>query len=139
MIRLFTVLFVMITSSVFAEDMTIEMLNKRDDGAKMVYSVDEAKVDVGDTITWVPTSKGHNVQFITVPEGAEKIKSKNNKEVSYTFEKEGVYLYVCTPHKSMGMIGLVVVGDSVENLDSVKKTKIMGKSKKKLKKLVENL
>ena len=139
MIRLFTVLFVMITSSAFAEDMTIEMLNKRDDGAKMVYSVDEAKVDVGDTITWVPTSKGHNVQFITVPEGAEKIKSKNNKEVSYTFDKEGVYLYVCTPHKSMGMIGLVVVGDSVENLDSVKKTKIMGKSKKKLKKLVENL
>ena len=31
-----------------------------------------SKVDVGDTITWVPTSKGHNVQFITVPEGAEK-------------------------------------------------------------------
>ena len=49
MIRLFTVLFVMITSSAFAEDMTIEMLNKRDDGAKMVYSVDEAKVNVGDT------------------------------------------------------------------------------------------
>ena len=140
MIRLFTLLFVMITSSAFAEDMTIEMLNKRDDGAKMVYSeVDCKKVDVGDTITWVPTSKGHNVQFVTVPEGAEKIKSKNNKEVSYTFEKEGVYLYVCTPHKSMGMIGLVIVGDSVENLDSVKKTKIMGKSKKKLKKLVENL
>ena len=34
MIRLFTVLFVMITSSAFAEDITIDMLNKRDDGAK---------------------------------------------------------------------------------------------------------
>ena len=139
MIRLFTVLFVMITSSVFAEDMTIEMLNKRDDGAKMVYSLDVAKVELGDTITWVPTSKGHNVQFVTVPEGVEKIKSKNNKEVSYTFEKEGVYLYVCTPHKSMGMIALVIVGDSLVNLDSVKKTKVVGKSKKKLKKLLENL
>ena len=42
MIRLFTLLFVMITSSAFAEDMTIEMLNKRDDGAKMVYSADIA-------------------------------------------------------------------------------------------------
>ena len=71
-----------------AADMTIEMLNKRDDGAKMVYSHDIAKVDVGDTITWVPTSKGHNVQFVTVPEGVEKIKSKNNKEVAFTFEKE---------------------------------------------------
>ena len=74
MIRLFTVLFVMITSSVFAEDMTIEMLNKRDDGAKMVYSLDVAKVELGDTITWVPTSKGHNVQFVTVPEGVRKNK-----------------------------------------------------------------
>ena len=37
------------------------------------------------------------------------------------------------------MIALVIVGDSLENLDSVKKTKMMGKSKKKLKKLVENL
>ena len=139
MIRLFTVLFVMITSFAYAEDMTIEMLNKRDDGAKMVYSLDVAKVELGDTITWVPTSKGHNVQFVTVPEGVEKIKSKNNKEVSYTFEKEGVYLYVCTPHKSMGMIALVIVGDSLENLDSVKKTKVVGKSKKKLKKLLKNL
>ena len=139
MIRLFTLLFVMITSSVYAEDMTIEMLNKRDDGAKMVYSEDIARVDVGDTITWVPTSKGHNVQFITVPEGVEKIKSKNNKEVSFTFEKEGVYLYVCTPHKGMGMIALVVVGDSLENLDSVKKSKMNGKSKRKLKELVESL
>ena len=139
MSRLFTVLFVMITSSAFAEDMTIEMLNKRDDGAKMVYSEDIARVDVGDTITWVPTSKGHNVQFVTVPEGVEKIKSKNNKEVSFTFEKEGVYLYVCTPHKGMGMIALVVVGDSLENLDSIKKSRMNGKSKRKLKELVESL
>ena len=139
MIRLFTILFVMLSTSVYAEDMTIEMLNKRDDGAKMVYSEDIARVDVGDTITWVPTSKGHNVQFVTVPEGVEKIKSKNNKEVSFTFEKEGVYLYVCTPHKGMGMIALVIVGDSLENLDSVKKTKMMGKSKRKLKEITKNL
>ena len=32
-----------------AEDMTIDMLNKRDDGAKMVYSEDIARIDVGDT------------------------------------------------------------------------------------------
>ena len=73
MIRLFTVLFVMITTSVYAEDITIEMLNKRDDGAKMVYSEDITRVNVGDTITWVPTSKGHNVEFVSIPEGAEKL------------------------------------------------------------------
>jgi len=142
MYKLFTLIFVMITTSVFAEEpqtITIEMLNKRDDGAKMVYSEDITRVNVGDTITWVPTSKGHNVQFITVPEGVEKIKSKNNKEVSFTFEEEGVYLYVCTPHTSMGMMALVVVGDSLENLEDIKKSKMRGKSKKKLKKLIEDL
>ena len=142
MYRLFTLIFVMITTSVFAEEpqtITIEMLNKRDDGAKMVYSEDITRVNVGDTITWVPTSKGHNVQFITVPEGVEKIKSKNNKEVSFTFEQEGVYLYVCTPHATMGMLALVVVGDSLENLEDIKKSKVRGKSKKKLKKLMEDL
>ena len=142
MYRLFTLIFVMITTSVFAEEpqtITIEMLNKRDDGAKMVYSEDITRVNVGDTITWVPTSKGHNVQFITVPEGVEKIKSKNNKEVSFTFEQEGVYLYVCTPHATMGMLALVVVGDSLENLEDIKKSKVRGKSKKKFKKLMEDL
>ena len=118
--------------------LVIEMLNKRDK-EKMLYSENIARVEVGDTISWVPTSKGHNVQFVSVPEGVEKIKSKLSKEVSYTFETEGVYLYICTPHASMGMIGLVIVGDSLENLDSVKKHKLMGKSKKKFKKLLKNI
>lgn len=34
-----------------AADMTIEMLNKRDDGAKMVYGTDIARVEVGTTVT----------------------------------------------------------------------------------------
>lgn len=49
-----------------AENMTIEMLNKRDDGAKMVYSEDIARIDIGDTITWVPTAKGHNLSLIHI-------------------------------------------------------------------------
>ena len=118
--------------------LVIEMLNKKGK-EKMIYSEEVVRVNVGDTISWVPTSKGHNVQFVSVPEGVEKIKSKLSKEVSYTFETEGVYLYLCTPHAGMGMIGLVIVGDSLENLDSVKKHKLMGKSKKKFKKLLKNI
>ena len=55
---------VFVSSLAYAETTTIEMLNKRDDGAKMVYSQDIARVAVGDTITWVPTSKGHNEEFV---------------------------------------------------------------------------
>ena len=123
-----------------AEDMTIEMLNKRDDGAKMVYSEDIARIDVGDTITWVPTSKGHNVEFVAGPEGWDlPKKSKNNKEVAITFDTPGIYMYQCTPHKSMGMIALVVVGEDTSNKDAIAKAKAMGKSKKKLKGLLSEL
>ena len=139
MIRLFTVLFFMFTSSAYAVDMTIDMLNKNADGERMVYSTEVAKVAIGDTVTWLPASKGHNVHFISAPDGIELVKSKMNKEFSFTFEKEGIYLYQCTPHKAMGMIGLVVVGENTDNLDSVKKTKVVGKTKKKLKELLENL
>ena len=127
-------------TTAYAEDMTIEMLNKRDDGAKMVYSEDIARIDVGDTITWVPTSKGHNVEFIAGPDGwkAPK-KSKLNKEVAITFDAPGVYLYQCTPHKSMGMIAIVVVGKPEEVKDRFKDAKVRGKSKKKLKELLADL
>ena len=123
-----------------ANAMTIEMLNKDDAGNKMIYSEELAKVDVGDTITWVPTSKGHNVEMIAGPDGAElPKKSKNSKEVSMTFEVPGIYYYWCTPHKGMGMIGLVVVGGDTSNKDAIAKAKALGKSKKKLKALLGDL
>jgi len=122
-----------------AADMTIEMLNKRDK-EKMVYSEDIARIDVGDTLTWVPTSKGHNVHFLAGPEGWEiPKKSKNNAEVSITFDTPGVYLYQCTPHATMGMIAFVVVGEDTSNLADIEKMKIRGKSKKKFKKLLKEI
>jgi len=123
-----------------AADTIIEMLNKRDDGAKMVYSEDIARVDAGDTITWVPTSKGHNVEFIAGPDGWDAPrKSKNGKEVNITFDTPGVYLYQCTPHKSMGMIGFVVVGDDKSNLEAIKKLRFSSKSKKMAPDLINSL
>ena len=127
-------------SSANAADTTIEMLNKRDDGGKMVYSEDITKIDVGDTITWVPTSKGHNVEFIAGPEGFDlPKKSKNSKEVSISFDEPGIYYYWCTPHKSMGMIALVVVGDDTSNIEDIAAAKAVGKSKKKLATLLSKL
>jgi len=124
-------------TGVLAADISIDMLNKRDDGAKMVYSEDIARIDVGDTITWLPTSKGHNVEFIAGPDGWEAPKkSKLSKEYSYTFDTPGVYLYQCTPHKSMGMIAVVVVGDGDNDISGAK---VKGKSKKKLKEILGEL
>ena len=121
-----------------AADVTIEMLNKDADGNKMVYSQEIVQINSGDTVTWVPTSKGHNVEIIASPNGM-KYKSKNNKEAKITFDQPGIYYYWCTPHKGMGMIGLVVVDGDLSNKDDVAKAKALGKSKKKLKALLASL
>ena len=127
-----------ISSQALAADMTIEMLNKDADGNKMVFSEEIVRIGVGDTVTWVPTDKGHNVEMVSSPNDM-KFKSKNNKEVSLTFEQTGIYYYWCTPHKGMGMIGLILVGEDKSNFDQVSKAKALGKSKKKLKRLLNEL
>ena len=114
-----------------AADVTIEMLNKQGKES-MVYSQKIVNVNVGDTVVWKATTKGHNVQFMKggVPDGVEKFKSKMNKDTEYTFTVPGIYAYWCTPHKSMGMIGFVVVGGDKSNLEAIKALKFFGKSKK---------
>ena len=127
-ISLFLIIF---TSNSMAADETIEMLNKSGNEI-MVYSKKIVRVDVGDTVFWKATDKGHNVEFIKggVPEGVDKFKSKFNVDTEYKFTVPGIYAYWCTPHKNMGMIGFVVVGDDKSNLDEIKKLKFSAKSKK---------
>tara|TARA_B100001540_G_scaffold102280_2_gene92204 strand:- start:3327 stop:3761 length:435 start_codon:yes stop_codon:yes gene_type:complete len=135
-----SIVLLLFASNTFAEDETIEMLNKLDNES-MVYSKKIVRIDVGDTIFWKATNKGHNVEFIKggVPEGVEKFKSKFNKDVEYNFTIPGIYAYWCTPHKSMGMIGFVVVGDNRSNLDSIKKIRFTAKSKKIAPDLINSL
>ena len=136
--KLLISLAVLLSSPAIAADMSIEMLNKDSSGNKMVFSKEIAKIDVGDTITWLPSSKGHNVEMVASPNGM-KFRSKNSKEASVSFDTPGMYYYWCTPHKGMGMIGLVVVGGDMSNKDAVAKAKALGKSKKKLAELLGSL
>ena len=128
----------LIASPAIASDVTVEMLNKDADGNRMVYSQEIVEIAAGSTVKWVPTDKGHNVEIIASP-NEMKFKSKNGKEASVTFETPGIYYYWCTPHKGMGMIGLVVVGGDISNKTQISKAKAIGKSKKKLRALLEQL
>ena len=135
-----TLITLFITTAAFSEAHMIEMLNKSGN-EMMVYSKKVIKVNVGDTVTWKATTKGHNVEFIRngTPEGVGKFKSKMNVDVDYKFEVPGIYAYWCTPHKAMGMIGFVVVGDDKSNLDKIKAIKFVGKSKKIAPELINQL
>ena len=136
-ISLFLIIF---TSNSMAADETIEMLNKSGNEI-MIYSKKIVRVDVGDTVFWKATDKGHNVEFIKggVPEGVNKFKSKFNLDTEYKFTLPGIYAYWCTPHKNMGMIGFVVVGEDKSNLEDIKKLKFTAKSKKIAPELINSL
>ena len=133
------ILFIFSTSA-FAANETIDMLNKQDK-ERMVYSKKVVKIDIGDTVFWKATDKGHNVEFIKggVPEGVDKFKSKFNKDTEYKFTIPGIYAYWCTPHKTMGMIGFVVVGNDKSNIKAIKSIKFMGRSKKIAPDLINSL
>ena len=137
MLRIFFIFIIFFTSPILANTFSIDMLNVRSDGQSMVYSEDVLKVEVGDTVVWKPKDKGHNVEFIIGPDAIElPKKSRINQEFTYTFEKTGIYFYQCTPHKSMGMIALVIVGDDLSNLDQIKSVRVFGKSKRKLEEIL---
>ena len=130
-----------ITNVSFAEDTTVEMLNKLDKRT-MVFSQEIVRINPGDTVYWKSTDPGHNVQFISkngVPDGVEKFKSKVSKDTEFTFTIPGIYAYWCVPHKTLGMIGFVIVGEDLSNLDAIKKVKFIGKSKKIAKKLIAEI
>ena len=137
--KLFFIIFILFYSSMsYGKTIEIDMLNKLGK-EKMVYSTKVAKIDLNDKIIWKHISKGHNVEFIGMPKGVKKFKTKINKKAEYEFKKPGIYLYQCTPHKAMGMIGIVVVGGDKSNLEKIKKVKLYGKSKKIFKKLLKEL
>ena len=130
----------MFSNNSMAADETIEMLNKLGKES-MVYSKKIVRVNIGDTVFWKSVNPGHNVEFIKggVPDGVEKFKTKFSKDAQYTFKIPGIYAYWCSPHKSMGMIGFVVVGNDKSNIDAIKSIRFMGKSKKIAPDLINSL
>lgn len=112
-----------------AAEVQVKMLNKGADGA-FVFEPALVKIAPGDTVRFVPTDKGHNVESIPgmIPDGVAPFTGKMGEETAIVFEKPGVYGYKCKPHYPMGMVGLVVVG-APSNLDAAKAVAQPGRAK----------
>jgi pseudoazurin len=116
-----------------AAEHIVEMRNRDDAKNSMAFQPGFVKVDVGDTVKFVPTDKSHNTESVldVWPEGVPPVKGAFSKEVVFTAEKEGLYVLKCAPHYGMGMVVLVQVGKPV-NLDKIKEYKATGLAKKRL-------
>ena len=101
------------------------------------YSLEVAKINVGDTIEWIPKNKGHNVEFLAGP-NMKALPKKSDLDVrhSITFYLPGIYLYQCTPHGNMGMLGIIIVDNNFDNMDSVENVELSPVAKSVLQRLI---
>jgi pseudoazurin len=119
----------LVSSAAEAADHQVQLLNKGEHGV-MVFQPNYIEAAPGDTVTFVPTDKGHDAASIDgmIPDGAQPFKGEISKPITVTVDKEGLYGIKCVPHYGMGMVALIVVGKPV-NLEKAKTVKQPGKAK----------
>ena len=102
------------------------------------YSLEIIHINVGDSVEWLPTNEGHNVEFIMTPTMASlPEKSKMNEPYSMIFQEAGIYVYGCTPHLNTGMLGLIVVGNDFHNIEDINEIKLSPVADSVLKRLAK--
>lgn len=99
-----------------AAEIQVKMLDKGSQGV-MSFEPPTAKLKPGDTVRFVPTHPGHNVETIMemLPPGVTATKGALGKEVVVKFAKPGVYGFKCAPHWGFGMAFVAKVGDGGPN------------------------
>ena len=133
LINIFSLLIIIVISNT-VNAKTIQIEFTEDD----TYSKEVAYIDVGDTIEWLPKYEGHNVQFLAGPNMNSLPKSSEVDAFhSVSFDVPGVYLYHCTPHGNMGMLGLVIVGRDFHNLKEINKLELSSTAKSVLQRLIK--
>ena len=110
----------------FAEEHIVKMLNSGKDGM-MVFEPGVLSVNKGDTVKFVATDMAHNSASTLIPAGAKPWMGRMSQDISVTFDTEGVYVYECTPHKMMAIVGVIKVGNAT-NLDAIKQQSVNVKS-----------
>ena len=118
--NLFCSLIILSPLSVISAEYTVKMLNNGKEGL-MVFEPSFLSIQPGDTVLFKATDVSHNSASIQgmIPEGAAAWMGAMSQDVKVTFDKEGIYVYQCTPHSMMAMVGVIKVGVPT-NLEQVK-------------------
>ena len=111
---------VILSGTALSESYEVQMLNTGPDGV-MVFEPAVLSINPGDSVTFKATNPGHNSESMEgmMPEGAEGWQGGMGQDVTVTFDQDGIYVYQCTPHLMMAMVGVIKVG-SGSNLEAIK-------------------
>lgn len=125
---------VLMTPAAYAAGYEVHMLAKDANGRFAQYEPAVLKVQAGDTVTFISSVALDNTQSIPelIPTGAENWTGELGRNVTVTFKTEGLYVYKCVHHVGRGMIGIVQVGDDVQELDAGAIAKLPGQAKSRL-------
>ena len=110
----------LVSLSISSEQHIVKMLNAGKEGM-MVFEPAYISVNKGDTVKFVATDLAHNSSSVEgmIPEGATPWVGAMSQDIEVTLTEEGVYVYQCTPHNMMAMVGVIKV-ESSSNLANVK-------------------
>ena len=97
----------------FSEAHVVKMLNSGKEGM-MVFEPAVLTIKKGDTVKFVATDVSHNSSSVDgmIPEGATPWIGALSQDIEVTLTKEGIYVYQCTPHNMMAMVGVIKVKSS---------------------------
>lgn len=110
----------LLTVPAFAAEHTVKMLNNGD-GGMMIFEPAVLQVSLGDTVNFVATDMAHNSASVFTPPGATTWNGAMSQDISVTLDTPGIYIYECTPHAMMAMVGVIQVKDGMDldlSLDS---------------------
>jgi len=99
-----------------AADKEVEMRNfsSGDHSKQNVFEADYIKMEPGEVLEFVTVNTSHNSVTELTPNDAA------GWQIGFTggkvkLQQEGIYIYYCEPHRSLGMWGIVQVGDAKVN------------------------
>jgi halocyanin-like protein len=79
-------------------------------GGNFAFDPAAVRVSTGTTVVWEWTGQGAQHNVAAEGGGFESdLSSEEGYTFEHTFSETGTYKYVCTPHRTLGMKGVVVV------------------------------
>src|SRR5215471_2777820 len=123
-------------SPAFGEEFKVQELNHGPNGF-FVFDPELVRIKPGDTVHFIAVDKGHEVHSLPgmIPAKAQPFNANLGEDLEVTFIEPGVYVFACRPHTSMGMVGMIVVGEP-GNIDEITPSSLSGKAKAKIEMLL---
>ena len=99
----------------------VKQSNAGTDGT-FVFEPGIVRIAVGDFVKFTAADRNHQVTSVRggIPIAAAAFNSRRSEDYILEFTVPGIYVYECTSHRGLGMVGIIVVGNDTSNLNAVK-------------------